>query len=301
MGQVIGYSLLWGLFGIVLTVALWPTVRSGQRFLRRWGVQDPGERQGAQAARFLRNQHLMYLPVFLLAPVVSYYDSAIVQYVVAFVVMLLLTEIVVAIRPARGPRTATLVRRHWHDLVPRWTMAVLVAIAALTAVLAVLGLLAQPWADQVAAMVPPNGGPWSVHGYTVNVSAWYRDEIGHPTGWLALTGVLVDLVTVLGVVRLAVRRGPVADLEVDAVLRTRGARCAVGFGLLWLSSLTLVATNRLSTLRHITIPETPAAPEWLSHTAAADYIGLPVVLLAIVAFIWVANPSRPMPFVRASA
>jgi hypothetical protein len=294
-------ALLYGFLGVCLVVVLWPTVAGAERFLRRWGVADPDAQQAAEAKKYMRDRRLLYPPLFLLAPVVAASATGFVRLLVPLVVGLLLAEVIAALRPVRGPRIATLTRRHWRDLVPRWAVGTLVGLASLGALSCLAGLLAQPWADQVAAAIPP-GGVWrSADGVTLTVSEQYQTEIGRSVSWLALAGVLAGLVAVLGVVRLAVQRGSVADPKVDAVLRTRSARVAVGMGIAWMGTLVVVANNQLTFLRGIDfpIPGLPPAPGWLDATAPGDFLGFLVLFVAAAGWIWAANPSKRMPYVSA--
>jgi hypothetical protein len=313
MDRAAGTALVYGVLGIALLVVLWPTMPAGRRFLQRWGAPDPDERQGAQAAKYLRDRRLLYPLLFLLAPAatapaartlgVPYLDSGPVRYLAPLIVALLLAETVAALRPVRGPRIATLARRRWRDLVPRWAIGTLLTLGVVAVLLAVAGLFAQPWANRIMASIPPDGVWRSADGATLNVSEQYRAEIDRPVCWIAITGVALGLVVVLGVVRLAVRRGSVADPQVDAALRTRSARVAVGIGIAWMASMVLVANNRLGFLRGIRmpVPGFPPAPGWLEHTSATDFLGLLVLFIAAAGWIWVANPPRRMPYVQTAA
>ncbi len=306
MGDLIGTALGWGLVGLVLVVVLWPTTSAGRRFLRRWGVPEPDDRQSAQAVEYLRDRRLLYPALFLLAPVVAQPvaralgfaepGSGAFRSLASVLVALLAAEAVAALRPVRGTRTATLVRRHWRDLVPRWAVGVLLALGAVAVLLAATGLAAQPWADRVAAAVP-TGGVWRSADGTVQrtVSEQYYAKIGLPVSTIALVGAVCGLGVVLGVVRLAVRRRSLADPLVDAACRTRSARVAVGIGLAWMASMVLVAVGRLDYLRSVDIPDAgfPPAPAWLEHTSATGYLGLAALLLGLGGWIRVAVPSRP--------
>ena len=306
MGDLIGTALGWGLIGLVLVVVLWPTTSAARRFLVRWGVPEPDDRQTAQAVGYLRDRRLLYPVLFLLAPVVAEpaaralgfagTGSGAFRGLASALVALLAAEVAAALRPVRGTRTATLARRHWRDLLPRWAVGVLLALGAVAVLLAAAGLAAQPWADRVAAVMPA-GGVWRavddpVHG---TVSEQYYAEIGLPVSLLALLGAVCGLAVVLGVVRLAVRRRSPADPLVDAACRTRSARVAVGIGMAWLALMVLVAVGRLDYLRSVEFPVAgfPPPPAWLEHTSVTGYLGLAAFLVGVGGWIWVANPSRP--------
>jgi hypothetical protein len=305
-------ALMYGFIGIALLVVLWPTVSGGRRFLERWGVPDPDEQQGALAAKYLRDRRLLYPLLFLLAPTVTAQiarlfgmaqgDPAAVRYLAMLMVALLLAETIAALRPVRGPRIATLVRRRWHDLVPRWAVGGLLTLSALTVLLAVGGLLAQPWASRTAVAIPDRA--WQpASGDNWMVSPQFRAELTQPLSWIPIIGVAFGLIAILGVVRLAVRRGSVADPQVDAALRTRSARVAVGIGIAWMASMFLLANNRLGFLRSVKMPTSDFAPApgWLEYTSVADYSGVVMLMVAAVGWIWTANPGRRMPYVQTAA
>ncbi|WP_436495114.1 hypothetical protein [Actinokineospora sp. HUAS TT18] len=297
-------ALAYAAAGLAILLVLWPTVSSGQRFLRRWGVPEPDEQQAAYAVAYLRDRRLLYPPLFLLAPVLlapASGESNPLTFLAPLVAGLLVAEAVAALRPARGPRTATLVRRHWRDLVPRWAVATLLALAAVAVGLAVAGLTAQPWADKVSALIPSDG-MWRSADSTWSFSGNSLADLARPTPWFTLVGVAVGLAAVFGLVRLAVRRGAIGDARVDAALRTRTARVAVGVGIAWMAAMVMVANNRITFLRHFLVPPGfPRPPEWLAHTAATDFTGVVVLFVAAAGWIWAANPPRRLPYVQAAA
>lgn len=304
--------LLHGVIGVALLVVLWPTRSTGLRFLRRWGVADPDERQGALAVKYLRDRRLLYPLLFLGAPAATALaaralglpptdSGGALRFLAALIVALLLAETLAALRRARGLRIATLTRRSRRDLVPGWAVGTLVALGAVAVALAVAGLVAQPRASRIASSIPADGVRRSADNGTSIVSPQYLAELTHPTSLLALVGAVAGLVAALGVVRLAVRRGSFGDPGVDAALRTRSARVAVGLGIAWTASMVLVANNRLGLLRNLDLPGFPPAPDWLELTSFTDLLGLPVFAVAVVGWIWVANPPRRLPYVRDAA
>ncbi|WP_447006753.1 hypothetical protein ACRAKI_09910 [Saccharothrix isguenensis] len=305
-----GSVLLHGVLGLALLVALWPTRSTGLRFLRRWGVADPDERQGALAVKYLRDRRLLYPPLFLAAPAVAALaahawglpssDLGFVRSLAPLIVALLLAEAVAALRRARGPRVATLTRRHWRDLVPRWAIGLLLTFGAVAALLAVAGMIAQPRVDRIVALIPAGGVRESEHG-TLTVAPQHLAELACPTSLVTLIGVVSGLAAALGVVRLAVRRGPVGDPRVDAALRTRSARVAVGIGIAWTASMVLVANSRLVVLGSVDFAGFPPPPDWLELVSFTELAGAPVLLAAAAGWIWVANPPRHLPYVQGAA
>lgn len=307
--------LVYGFLGAALLYVLWPTVHGGRKFLARWGIDDPTEEQGVQAKKYLRDRRLLYPVLFLLGPIVAIPvadglgvrapDPGVVGYLAPVIIALLIAEVVAALRPVRGPRIATLTPRRWTDLVPRWAMAVLAGLTLVATGLAVVALLAQPWADRAVALIPADGTWTSADGNaTVSIPEHYREEIGQPMAWAVLVGITFCLVVVLGIVRLAVRRRSVADAQVDAALRTRTARVTVGIGIVWMSYLISVANGRISSLRSLGYqpPGFPEpAPPWLDHLRVTDLFGVLALFVAVASWIWVANPPRRLPFVRVAA
>jgi hypothetical protein len=299
-------ALTYGLLGAALLFALWPTEQSGSRFLRRWGINWPSRQQSTEAARYLRQRRVLYPVLFLLTPpaLAAAYglaglpdsDAGVFRLLAPVLGALLLAELVAAIRPRRGVRVAALRQRSWRDLLPRWSPVMLLALAVLAVLLAGAGLLAQPWADRLGAALPPNDVAQPPTDWRIHVSEEYRAEIANSDSWVALAGAVVCLLAVLGLVRLVVRRPAVADAQVDAALRTRSARVAVGIGIAWLSAMVNVAVQRLWFLHGLRVgPEQlgSPAPGWLARLAELmNLLSLPLMFAAIVGWIWVANPPR---------
>lgn len=241
----------------LLLLVLWPTRHSGTRVLQGWGVQRPEPAQITEAVRYLRQRRVLYVALFLLFPAVAgaVLDDDGRGYVVVFVpllVAMLVAEVVASLRPVSGVRTASLDRRTWRELVPRWAVRLIVGEAIGTAVLAVAG-----------------------------------------ASWLALGYVIACLLLVGGLVAVAVRRPAVADAAVDAALRTRTARVAVGIGFGWLATAFTVATQHLRLLTYDR-PDPVVRPGWLTDAVvdALDIGGFVVVAGALACWMWVAMPSR---------
>jgi hypothetical protein len=244
----------------VLLLVLWPTEHSGKRLLRTWGIAEPQPAQIKEAVRYLRQRRILYVFFFLLIPSLSGLigEGPGIGIFVPLLLAMLVAEAVATLRPVSGVRSASLDRRRWQDLVPRWAVRTLVAGAVLIAALAVLGIVSGP-------------------GYA----------------WLALTYVVVCLLLVAGLVALAVRRPAVADEAVDAALRTRTARVATGIGFGWLATAFTVAAEHLRLLTYDR-PDPVVRPGWLTDAVAdaLDIGGFVVVAGALVCWLWVAVPSR---------
>jgi hypothetical protein len=305
-GTVTFTMVVYVALALALLIGLWPTEQSGRRFLTRWGIAFPTGEQGLAAAGYLRSRRLLYLLLFATTPpavaalfrVLGQSDSAsgTFRLLTPLVVALLVAEVVAALRQVRGPRVAVLAPRSWRDLVPVWALALLFGLAVLALGLGGLGLAAQPWADRYAAVLPRGEVPQPPTDFTVHVPDSYRTEITHSTSWIALAGTLLCLAAVLGLVRLAVRRHAVADPQVDTILRARTARVAVGIGMGWLASMTMVAVNRLGFVRSLTVAPVPGRPEppgWLDTAySLTRFLGLVLILVVAAGWIWVANPPR---------
>jgi hypothetical protein len=161
-------------------------------------------------------------------------------------------------------------------------------LVLLTVGWSVLGLVGQPWADTYAAALPPNDD-------RNQISPGYRAEMTEPGSWVALACCAVALGVAALLVHLAVRRPSVADEAVDAALRTRTARVAVGIALGWLGAAVLMSTGRVDFLHALApMPGEPGRPAWLTGglAAAAQTTGLVAQFGAILCWVWLANPTR---------
>lgn len=292
-GPWVKYILLPTALTAAVLLVLWPTRHSGARLLRRWGIPGPAEPQVAQAVRYLRRRRLLALVLFLILPPVAGLvwpatngarDQTPGDVVVPLLAAMLIAELVATVRPERGVRVASLVPRRLGDLVPRWAIVV-TALLALTAVaLAVLGLAAQPWAAGYAAELSD--------GTELDT----RDRLLDGSGWYTLAGVLACLATVGALVVLALRRPAVSDQAVDAALRTRTARVAVGIGFGWLAALAFAAQERVGFLAYSSagLGPVPPAPGWLTPglELVLDVFGFVLVVVALACWAGVAMPSR---------
>ncbi len=243
----------------VLLLVLWPTGHSGRRLLQTWGIPAPGAAQIQAAIRYLRQRRVLYVVLFLVFPSLAGLvdpDSDRLPGIGIFVpllVAMLVAELIATLRPVSGVRTASLDRRGWRDLVPRWAVTTTAGAAFAGVVLAVAGIVAGPG-----------------------------------TAWLALGYVVACLAFVSALVALAVRRPSVSDEAVDAALRTRTARVAVGIGFGWLGTALTVATGHLRSLA----VSRPGHDEPGHLVDVLDVANLVVVAGVIVCWLWVAVPSR---------
>lgn len=225
----------------LLLLVLWPTQHSGRRLLQTWGIARPHPGQIGEAVRYLRQRRFLYVALFLLFPSLAGLVGELpgVAIFVPLLVAMLVAELVATLRPVSGVRSASLDRRTWRDLVPRWAVLTFAGGALGTAALAIAG-----------------------------------------TSWLALGYVVACLPIVGGLVALAARRPSVDDEAVDAALRTRTARVAVGIGFGWLGTAFTVVTDRLRFRVDGGLGD------------AVEIAGFVVVAMAIVCWLWVAMPSR---------
>src|SRR5882762_3283412 len=209
---------LYPLCGLALMLVLWPTAGPARRVLRRWGdIAEPGADQVAVAVRDLRERRLLMVLLMVLAPLTARAVPAVLRptgdlgayYLLgSLLVAWLIAEVVAVLRPQRGSvRTASLVRRRW--LVPTWAVVLHLGLALIAVVLA---LVAQPWVG----------------------------------GWYLILLVLLTLLVVYGIARLAVVRPAGAHDDVDAALRTRSARVAVGVGILLAGMFIAAAGTRFN-------------------------------------------------------
>jgi hypothetical protein len=173
--------------------------------------------------------------------------------VVPLLVAMLIAELLATLRPVSGVRIASLDPRGWRDLVPRWSVVAMAVLAVLAVVWSVAGLVIQPWS----------------------------------ISWLALGYAATALLLTTLLVRLAVRRPAVEDAAVDAALRTRTARVAVGIGIGWLGAAVPMAVERVRFLHDVAaLP----VPDWLD--SAGDIVTPAALVGAILCWLWVANPTR---------
>lgn len=258
----------------LLLLVLWPTEHSGRRLLQTWGIPEPRPEQTRAALRYLWQRRILYIVLFLVVPPVA---GALIEnddelpgmgIFVPLLVAMLLAETVATLRPVGGVRVASLDRRTWRALVPRWAVHTMAVMVVLSVGLAVLALTVGPVHDNGL----PEPGPGTALAYLAVC--------------LAMIGLLVHL---------AVRRPSVADAEVDAALRTRTARVAFGIGFGWVGGTLLITSQWLYGLYSISRDDGgPARPAWLTDWfgRVMEYTGLVQFVVVIVCWMWVALPTR---------
>ncbi len=251
----------------VLLLVLWPTRNSGARLLRTWGIPVPTAPQVAEAVGYLRRRRVLAVALFVAVPQAtrlwwpdapSTGTSA--DILVPLLAAMVIAELVAVLRPARGPRTASLNPRSWRDLVPRWAVAVTAVLTALAVGTAVAGLLASGPGGATAA----------------------------PAGWPVLTSTAACLAVVLALVHLAVRRPAVADPAVDRALRTRTARVGVAIGFGWLAASVTAGAQGLGRITLLG-DDRPAGPAVHQVLEIAAFV---VFVAAVACWMWLAMPGR---------
>ena len=311
---------------VIVMVVMWPSGITGQRLLIRWGIPEPTREQAQSAARYLRRRRILYPVFWILAPAWAVLVAARLGWqldssrywglLAAVLAAMLLAELVAALSPPRGTtRTAVLSRRRWRDLAPWWAVAahlilVGLAVGQAAAVLATHGWAADAVAhalvrDDSGAGPEAGGGPGDLPVLTITART-ARDALDLSGTWLALAGAALGLVAVYGVVLLAVRRPAAADPEVDAVLRTRSARVAVGVGVGLALGLVNQTNAQVATLHSIAVDGRTVVsppPGWLDLAARVDGFGmLTALVLGLAVWRLVASPPpRPVPAVPARA
>lgn len=209
--------------GLVLMILTWPTGRSGRRVLRRWSdVGQPSADQTAIVVRYLRERRILVVPLMFLAPLTARATPALLgsasdlgayHLLGSLLVAWLLAETLAGLWPRRGAvRSASLVRRGWRGLLPRWAVGLHLGLTAVAVVFAV-------------AVLAMSG-----------------------VGWYLMAVAGAGLVVVYGIAWLAVLRPAAADDRVDGALRVRSARVAVGVGVLLSALLISAGAARLSSL-----------------------------------------------------
>ncbi|GHH35842.1 hypothetical protein GCM10017774_21740 [Lentzea cavernae] len=175
--------------GLFLVVMLWPTASTGKRLLRKWQVRDPSDAQVEDAVRYLKRRRLLYPWLYLAGGFLPPLGDMPNQLLAIVLAGTLLAELL-ALRVPRGTRrVATLAPRGLTDIAAR---GVLICYPVLVLAMAVhLGVQGQ----------------------------WAR------VGWIALSALVVAVVTWVAVVRPAT-----GDEAVDLALRTRSVHVTAGLG-----------------------------------------------------------------------
>ncbi|MEQ4210445.1 hypothetical protein [Actinopolymorpha sp. B9G3] len=308
-----------------LAFSWWDVRRErGRRFLTRWGVSEPTE-QADTAARYLRHRRLLHPFVFsaLLVGVnvmtgvngLPDPDWGLVL-LGALHATLLVAEVVVAVRRRLEPvRVASLARRRFTDVVPSFALALQAAMTLVLVAAAGVALAVQPWADSVGAWRRRHDdeiGPSS----PIGILEWDPPPQGTTVIWLLLGIGLAVALAAFAVVRLTLTRGPVADDVVDAALRVRTARVAVGTGLL-LTAVPLVGiVSRIGEVgvlasiasqsrgwppRLLPTPDFPGPPAWIAEVGELrDTVVLLAIATGLVGWAAVVAPVKRLRLVQAN-
>ncbi|MFI9383311.1 hypothetical protein [Kutzneria sp. NPDC052558] len=205
-------------FAAVVLLVLWPTVRSGPRLLRNWGVAESTPEQGRIARLYLLHRRVLYVVLIIVAGLIggltdesqrqAAFPSAYFPYIGWLLAALLLGELIAMLRPVNGPvRVATLERRTIRDVLPMWMIIVHLA----TVVLSVAGIL---WADVDD-----------------------RTGAGLPPVWGQVLLVIASAAAVYAVAWLTVARPAAGDAVVDRALRLRSARVVIGIGTMFAATM----------------------------------------------------------------
>lgn len=202
---------------LVVVVVLSPSLGSGKRVLRTWGIRDPNDEQAAEARIYLLQRRVLYVFLFMgLRPASGALDLDDLRLpglgiFGPLVAAMLIGELISLWWPVGGVRSASLERRGWRDLVPRWAVGTVLVLVALVVVFAVAA--PTPLGDRLTG-------------------------VAYAAGCLVLVGL---------VVHLAVRRPSGTDEAVATALRLRTARVAVGIGFAWLgTALTLMVRGDIT-------------------------------------------------------
>jgi hypothetical protein len=259
----------------------------GRRLLTRWGVSEPTDEQADTAARYLRHRRLLHPFVFVALLLGMNVVTGVngwpdpdwgLVLLGALLATLLVAEVFVAVRRRQEPiRVAALARRRLTDVVPSFALALQAVMTLVLVAAAGVALAVQSWADAVGAWRRRHDdeiGP----GSPIGILEWDPPPQGTTVTWFLLAIGLAVALASFTVVRLTLTRVPIADHVVDAALRVRTARVAVGTGLL-LTAVSLVGiVNRIGEVgvlasiaaqprgwppRLLPTPDFPSPPVWV--------------------------------------
>jgi hypothetical protein len=277
--DAVGSVLLPTLAGIALMYAMWPNDRRGRKLLVRWGIASPGEHEIQESVRYLRWRWLSYPWLFVLLLVGSRamgrpYDEGGLAFIGTFLAGGFAADLI-ALRasPARS-REAAPQRRGLFTLVPGWAVGLYLGVVALTVAVALIDLTAAAWIPQALAGV-----------------SGAESRIGSPL-WTVFTVSGLCALMAGAVIFLAMVRPASGDHLLDAVLRTRSSRVALGIAIGIQGLLLGEASWRLRLVG--TFDEKVQLPGWLM--TAHDMIeplGFVVALVCLVGWNLVAGP-RPL-------
>lgn len=287
---------LWALIFVVALVRLsMPGDGAARAALRRWAPDlDATPTRIAVVRRQLIRQRLP-LAVLVLAlcwgpplhgALVGSRDVDVVAWLLSIswyllvgclVVSALLAEALATLARPRGPvRAASLRPRRAADLVPR---PGLVAFAALASIVLAVAIAA-------VARLRDLSSPSRIDEESLPLRKAAALH-GRPYAWAALIGVLVTVALVAWTVRLATRRPAISDdAELDAALRVRSARVALGLGLAMTGLLAVMSCEALRAAA--TLLDGPGSGSFWADLG--DLVGATLALAGLVGWFVVAHP-----------
>lgn len=318
MGNLVTIALV----AVALFVVVW-TLRStpaqGQKILQRWGIAKPTEEQGKLAADYLLQRRKIYpyvaVVVFGLAVLgqwlFSAADGARWDGVLLFavVISLLVAELIATLRlPTDQTRAATLTPRRFTDIIPKFGLVALGVQALLIAGFAVATLAAMPFATAINAWRERHLDELRKLG---SGDAYLADTNVGPV-WFAVLAFTICVIAALCVVRLCQIRGPLTtDLAVDAALRIRSGRVALGTAVLLGSGfiaavdaawwgIVNAAENSAELSRPLTA-DLPPIPGWI--LPLHEWMQYSTIVGILCLFVWMVliNPWRTQRLVAANA
>jgi hypothetical protein len=261
---------------LVLCLVLPPGDRSARWVLRRWAphVEPTPERVGLVARRLARCRvptvGLLFAVWFGL-PLLDLFDLVVLGWpsvLACLLAGLAIGEALSALDHHDGAvRAATLRARRMGDLVPRRGL-VLHAVATVATIWIATYLLTLE-----GSVLSTDVAPAQLHPLLEA-----RQQV-----WLALLGSVVSAALTVAVLRLATTRRALGDAEVDAALRARSARVAVGVGVALTGSL----------LANACVVMIASSAGHADNTGFWRGIDALFVLGGIGVWIMLANPLRP--------
>lgn len=183
--------LIYGLYGLVLLVVLWPTPQTGRRLLKKWHVHEPTDEQIAEAVRYLKRRRLLYPWLYLGVGLLS--DDRLkggYDILVTVLAGTLLAELIALRPPRQRQREATLLPRRLFQI----ASPVLVGF----------------------------------YLFGVAVCAGFT---GYWHDWRLVFALLASVLVVGVIMWSAVVRPASGDPQVDSALRTRSIHVSAGLGI----------------------------------------------------------------------
>jgi hypothetical protein len=280
----IGVVAMMALLVIAVVAVVWvlrSTPKQGQKVLQRWGIANPTEEQGRIAADYLKRRRNLFpyvaIAVFALTVLgqwlFSTADSIRWEGVLLFAIVasLLVAELLATLRrPTDRQRSATLTPRRFTDIVPKFGLVALGILALIAVAVTVAIVAALPFAKAVNAWRERHAAELQ----KLDAAQDYPIDIGMGSAWFALLAFAICVIAALGVVRLCQVRGPLtSDLAVDAALRIRSGRVALGTAVLLGSGLVATITGTWWDIATVSQPvveigaqltaDLPPTPDWI--------------------------------------